>query len=225
MSSPETDRGAAPIVGAVAINGASPLDGVAMIYGAAPHVGAARLVGAVCLDGVARHDEADDVNEPDLYKADDVNELDEADDPFPSSQVSFRINFDGDDDLDEINPSQVLFTQDEQTRSFVGSQYAYQTALRCYYDALRTPGLDVSVYYSWLVDARLAITINPPTLPPRPLAPIFQRELWTLLVKPLSITEINPQHKQWIRKTMLNDWGIGKPQDFQIKAIIQAAFF
>jgi len=66
-----------------------------MIYGAAPHVGATHLVGAACLDGVARHDKADDVNEPDLYKADNVKELDEADDPFPSSQVSFRVNFDG----------------------------------------------------------------------------------------------------------------------------------
>jgi hypothetical protein len=95
MSSPEMDTAATPIVGAIAIDDASPLDGVAMIYGAAPHVGAARLIGATCLDGVAHHDEADDVNEPDLYQADDVKELDEVDDPFPSSQVSFRINFDG----------------------------------------------------------------------------------------------------------------------------------
>jgi hypothetical protein len=196
MSSPEMYKGTAPIVGAVAIDGDSPLDGIAMIYGAAPHVGAARLVGAACLDGVACHDKADDVNEPDLYKADYVNELDEANDPFPSSQVSFCINFDGDDDLNEINPSQVLFTQDEQTRLFVGSQYAYQTALHHYNDALRTPSLDVLVYYSRLVDARSAITINPPTLPPRPLAPIFQHELWTLSVEPSSITKINPQHEQ-----------------------------
>jgi hypothetical protein len=139
--------------------------------------------------------------------------------------VSFRVIFDGADDVDEINPSQVLFTQDEQTRLFVESQYAYQNALRCYNDALRTPGSDLLVYYFRLADAGSAITMNCPTLPPRPPAPIFQRELRTLLVEPSSISEIDPQHKQCIRKTMLMDWGIGKPHDFHIKAIHQAAFF
>jgi hypothetical protein len=39
MSSPEMDKGDAPLVGAAPIDGASPLDGIAMIYSAAPLVG------------------------------------------------------------------------------------------------------------------------------------------------------------------------------------------
>jgi hypothetical protein len=41
----------------------------------------------------------------------------------------------------------------------------------------------------------------------------------------MSISKINPQHEQWIQKTMLMDWGISKLHNFQIKAIHQAAFF
>jgi hypothetical protein len=67
--------------------------------------------------------------------------------------------------------------------------------------------------------------MNCPTLPPRPPAPIFQRELRTLSFEPSSISKINPQNEQWIQKTMLMDWGIGKLHNFQIKAIHQAAFF
>jgi hypothetical protein len=90
---------------------------------------------------------------------------------------------------------------------------------------LRTLGSDLLVYYSWLVDAGSAITMNRPTLPPRPPAPIFQRELRTLLVEPTSISDIDPQHKQWMQKTMLMDWSICSPHDFQMKAIHEAVFF
>ncbi len=131
----------------------------------------------------------------------------------------------GDNRYKEINPSQVLFTQDKQTRSFVGSQYACQTALQCFNDALRTSGSDLLVYYSWLVDAGLVITMNCPTLLPRPPAPIFQCELRTLSVEPLSISKINPQHEQWIHRPCSWIGALVNCTIFKSKLFIRLLFF
>ena len=38
------------------------------------------------------------------------------------------------------------------------------------------------------------------------------------------ISGINPDHETWIRKTMLYDWGIHCPHEFQIRAIHRATF-
>ena len=40
----------------------------------------------------------------------------------------------------------------------------------------------------------------------------------------LCISGINPDHETWIWKTMLDDWGIRCPHEFQIRAIHRAAF-
>ena len=51
------------------------------------------------------------------------------------------------------------------------------------------------------------------------------RQAASLIVESPCISGINPDHETWIRKTMLNDWGICHPHKFQIHAIHQATFY
>ena len=41
---------------------------------------------------------------------------------------------------------------------------------------------------------------------------------------PSEFVSIDPQHEGWIRKAMLNDWGIRHPHEFQVRSIHQLAF-
>ena len=51
-----------------------------------------------------------------------------------------------------------------------------------------------------------------------------QRHTASMTVAFLCILGINPDHETWIQKTMLNNWGICCPHEFQIRAIHRAAF-
>jgi hypothetical protein len=51
-----------------------------------------------------------------------------------------------------------------------------------------------------------------------------QRHAASMTVVFPCILGINPDQETWIRKTMLDDWGIRCPHKFQIRAIYRAAF-